>query len=143
MDHRLITWVEADFAGDTRRFQLTRGGINELQQICNAGIGGIFKRVRNEDYTQADIRETIRLGLIGGGMDPASALALVRAAVDDQPLGPNVLLAALILHAINNGLEMPEGAASKKAPAATAMTAGSTSPPETDLPPPPSDGRLQ
>jgi hypothetical protein len=119
------TFVATDFGGDERRFQLKLGQIRELQEICKTGIGAIYERVATGGFYVDDIRETVRLGLIGGGMSPAEALRLTRAYVDEQPLFENRLLAMAILSAITVGLpDSDEG----KAPAATD---GSTSPPVT------------
>jgi hypothetical protein len=51
-----------------------------------------------------DIRETIRLGLIGGGITPAEAQAMLLFSVDGRPINENVQLAADILKALFEGI---------------------------------------
>jgi hypothetical protein len=61
----------------------------------------------------SDCREVIRLGLIGGGLDPVDARKLVERYVDTQPVVKAWVLAAAILRAAVEGYEPP-----KKAPPA-------------------------
>ena len=72
-----------------------------------------------------DLRETIRLGLIGGGMDPLDALVLVKRYVDDRPLMENVLPAWRILSAALMGPE--DDAPGKEAAPAAATESASNS----------------
>lgn len=80
---------DPDFLADFNAYALLRG------------IGG--------DWRVEDVRETIRLGLIGAGMTPTDAFGLVTRYVDDlarSPLVDNVGIAAAILH---HALTAPEG----------------------------------
>ncbi|MGH6862008.1 MAG: gene transfer agent family protein [Phyllobacterium sp.] len=52
---------------------------------------------RSGYFILSDIREVIRLALIGGGMAPVPALKLVEAYVDKRPLAENITLAMLIM----------------------------------------------
>ena len=70
------------FFGDGEHlFRLPLKQIAELQEKCgglpHGAIGAVFERVETGQYAVADLVETIRLGLIGGGMDPAGAYNLV------------------------------------------------------------------
>jgi hypothetical protein len=49
--------------------------------------------------SQKEIRETLRLGLIGGGTKSTDALKLVRAYVDDRPIEDNRVIAMLVVQA--------------------------------------------
>lgn len=49
--------------------------------------------------TLKEIRETLRLGLIGGGMKPHEALRLVRSYVEEKPIEDNRLHALAIVQA--------------------------------------------
>lgn len=119
----------ADFAGRRRKFQLRIGEIGELEQVCGAGLGAVYARVATMQWRVDDLRETIRLGLIGGGASPAEAHGLVRNYVDadDAPKGEGLQLAADILTACINGVSAaagkPEGEGASDGPA--------TSPPST------------
>lgn len=71
----------------------------DLENKCGAGFGEILQRLTSGRWWVNDIRETIRLGLIGGGMEPVRAQRVVNRHVDEQPLGPNVLVAITIMSA--------------------------------------------
>ncbi|MGY2051680.1 gene transfer agent family protein [Methylobacterium sp. JK268] len=98
----------ADFAGRRRKFELRLGEIGELERRAGAGIGEIMVRLAAHRFYAADIRETVRLGLVGGGEDLAGAEALMRYSVDGFPLSEHLQLAADILAAAVTGVE-PEG----------------------------------
>ena len=80
-----------------------------LERACDAGIFGIVHRLASHHGRLADIRETIRLGLMGGSdLSDAEATRLVMDAVDGRPLSEALPLAAEILNAVINGLPEPE-----------------------------------
>lgn len=91
--------LETDWADGTYSFRLSINGAIELEQKCNAPFAEIVERVNAGKWSISDVRETIRLGLIGGGTEPVAALNMVRAYVDDMPSGlaPNAAIALLIL----------------------------------------------
>jgi hypothetical protein len=61
---RTIIWQGGEDA-----FCLAKVGlIFDLEEKCRAGIGLIYARLASGSYFLNDVRETIRLGLIGGGM---------------------------------------------------------------------------
>lgn len=100
-----VTFVRAPFAGRERTFQLRFGEAAELERLCgNSGIGLIAQRLLTMSYFVADVRETVRLGLRGGGLSDPEATALVMSAVDDVPLAEHGDLAARIVDAFINGL---------------------------------------
>lgn len=127
-----------DWADGTYTFRLGLGELQEHDEKISEGrpMGypsgplAVLSRLWDGTWKIADVRETIRLGLIGGGLPPANALKLVRRYVDDQPLIPNVGLAVLIL-AEAVGIEKQDPNAGKPAPAQTRgrgrKTTGSTS----------------
>lgn len=95
----------ARFAGRRRRFCLRIGEIGELEELCGSGVGAIWKRLALLEFRHADIRETIRLGLIGGGeLVPGAAETLVARFVDDHPLAETVDLAVSIMRALIEGV---------------------------------------
>ncbi|MGV8832163.1 MAG: gene transfer agent family protein [Devosia sp.] len=84
------------FFGDRERaFALTPLVIPELQRTTAKGIGAIIDSLRRLTY--AEITETIRLGLVGGGTQPGEAAALVSTYVPARPLGEANILAIDIL----------------------------------------------
>lgn len=62
------------------------------------------------DWRVDDVRETIRLGLIGGGLTPSDAFLLVATYVDKRPMNENVGTAAsILLHAVVGDPDDPVG----------------------------------
>lgn len=98
------TTVRAPFAGQDRTFRLRLGEIGELERLCSAGIGEIMMRLASHRFRAADIRDTIRLGLEGGGLFEPDATALVMRYLDDEPIGEHLNLAADILTAAVSGV---------------------------------------
>lgn len=112
-------------------FRLAIGQLRELQEKCNAGPFEIADRLETKRWRIDDLREVLRLGLIGGGKAPAEALTLVRRYVDERPFAENVYPAySVLLAALVGAPDDPVG----KAPAEEAKTeamAASSSPPST------------
>lgn len=127
--------LEVAFGDGEFTFRLGLGELEELERKCDLGVFQIAGRLHpeNRQFRLVEVTETIRLGLIGGGMKPVDALAKVRRYVDERPLDESrdvayaVVLAALMrLHTTEP--ELPSGEA------AAATSDGSTSPPSTDQP---------
>lgn len=96
-----LTWGDADY-----KFNIAKvGQILELEEKCGCGIAEVFGRIRDSKWRINDLRETIRLGLIGAGTDPSKALILVKRYVDDRPLIENVQFAMVILMAALVGVK--------------------------------------
>lgn len=86
------------FFGDQEyTFKLTPESIRELESKCGSGIGAIANRLFSRNFAQADINETIRLALVGGGTSPRRAHELIVAYVDGRPLIETYELASEIL----------------------------------------------
>jgi len=97
--------IDLDWADGTYRFRIGLGQVRELQEKCDAGPATIFGRLADGSWRIDDFRETIRLGLIGGGLEPAKALVLVKRYVDDRAWLESVLPAEVILGAALSGVE--------------------------------------
>lgn len=120
--------VSFDWADGHYRFRLPIEQLLELQVKCDAGPPEIHARLASARWRVEDLRETIRLGLIGGGLTPVKALELTRAYVDQRPLHESVNPAFAILTAALVGVpgdQPEEGAPSKKAGAETGTPDGS------------------
>jgi hypothetical protein len=91
--------VELDFGDGTYTFRLAWGQLVNLQEACDAGPYVILERLMVGSWKMADVRETIRYGLIGGGQTPAQALKMVREYVEARPPVENLLAARAILSA--------------------------------------------
>ncbi len=123
--------VTLDWKDGEDRFRLRLGEIRILQEKCAAGPLTIHRRLLTGDWYVDDVRETIRLGLIGGGLSSDDAMKKVRRSVDERPLAESVSLAAAVVLAAVVGV--PDDAVGKGAAeeAATEATTASSSPPST------------
>lgn len=109
---RLSAEVELAWGPGVFTFGLKAKQIEELERICKEGIGRICMRAfSGVDYNYTMLRETIRLGLIGGGTAPVTAAELVNTYVDGQPIDPpadpssTLKTATAILKAVHFGWE--------------------------------------
>lgn len=145
------THIDLAFADGAYRFALGLAQIHELQTKCKAGIGAIYARVLqgrvSEDisighpayaaYHVDDLVETVRQGLIGGGVGwvdeqeikvgPLRANDLIERYLLALPLMEQWNLAASILHAKVDGYE-PEKKSPEQAGDETTDAVGSTTP---------------
>lgn len=95
--------ITEDWADGTYAFRLSVKGILELEEKCGAPFGQIFSRLTSGLYAANDVIETIRIGLIGGGLDAATAKKLVdRYAL---PIASNYTIARTIILAAMFGFE--------------------------------------
>jgi hypothetical protein len=128
--------IELDFGDGTYTFRLAIDGIEEIEEKRDTSLYTIAARLSPELRSPRlkDISETLRIGLIGGGMKPVDALALVRRYVDERPVDENrdvayaVVMAGLARVHPGEFKEMDEGEAPAAGPS------GSTSPPSTPEP---------
>lgn len=91
--------VTFDWADGTHSFRLAWGQLAELQEKCDAGPYVVLQRLHSGAWRIEDISNIIRLGLIGGKMEPVAALKLVRAYVEARPPMENLVPAQVILSA--------------------------------------------
>ena len=89
--------IELDFADGTYRFRLAIGQWEELDEKTNRGPEELLRMTVDGTWRPLHLREVIRLGLIGGGLESGKALALVKRYFDNEPLGQHVALVARIL----------------------------------------------
>ena len=94
---------KAFFGDREREFSLTPHLIPELERLTGKGFGAIVEGVRRASF--AELVNTVRLGLIGGGTHPEEAQTLVQTYVNAHPLGEVHLLALDILHDLWTGPE--------------------------------------
>jgi hypothetical protein len=86
------------FFGDAEYdFRVTPRLVVELEHKTGAGIGALCSRVFARQFAQADITETIRIALIGGGTAPERAASLIASYAVDRPLSETYPLAVAIL----------------------------------------------
>jgi hypothetical protein len=119
----------ADFAGEERAFRVRLGEIRRIEAKCEAGVGEVGRRLSRAllivrqvgqlsmvealagglDIRADDVREVIYQGLVGGGMSPGDATALVRREIDERGLRGLVDNVGVALLALCGANEAPEG----------------------------------
>jgi len=123
--------VALEWADGTYSFRLTVNGAIELEQKCEAAIAVIAARIQSGVYSVADVRETIRIGLIGGGLKPEKAARLVKIYVDERPLAESHAVARVVIGGLMFGFE-----AAPFAQAAPAESPSASSPTRSTAPQP-------
>lgn len=108
--------ITFEWADGEHTFRLAIGQLRELQDKCSAGPMEILDRLAGRTWRVDDVRETIRLGLMGGGKGASEALTFVKRYVDDAPLTDNVHVAQAILLAALIGVSDDPVGAQKKSP---------------------------
>lgn len=91
--------IELNWPDAPRTFRLRIGELRKLQERCDAGPKKVLDRLLDGSWLVEDIRETIRLGLMGGGAKPDEAVKLLADYVDERPLMDSVIWAQAILMA--------------------------------------------
>lgn len=71
--------------GEDYVFRLAWGQLIKLQEVRLCGAFLVFERLHGSEWMVEDIREVIRLGLVGGGLDPIKATKLVKEYVEQRP----------------------------------------------------------
>ena len=93
--------VTMTWPGGEHPFRLALAQLEGLQQKTDAGPEWLLMRLQTGQWTAAEVFETLRFGLIGGGMGDGDAAKTVRNAFDRHPLiefkvpALGVLMAAL------------------------------------------------
>jgi hypothetical protein len=95
--------ITIPFADGDHTFRLAWGELSKLQEACDAGPFVIWSDLMNGSWRMEQISNVIRLGLIGCGKEPAEALKLVRAYVEDRPPMETLALAQGVLGAALQG----------------------------------------
>lgn len=108
--------IDLEFADATYTFRLAWGGLEKVQEACDAGPFVIFERLSTGQWKTNDIREVIRHGLLGGGNDVATVRRLIRDYVEERPAAENVTIAIAVISCALIGA--PEEDSAKKSGAA-------------------------
>lgn len=124
--------IDLDWGDGHHKFALPIGQLRELQDKCDAGPNRILQRLSGIDWRIDDIREVMRLSLIGGGMKPTDAHLLCVRYVDNRPLMESRLHAqAILLKALVGDPDDPVGKNQADQPT-TPATEKSPGPPSSD-----------
>jgi len=102
--------------GDGEKRQLNCSRIKhllELEELCNASVMVILNRLRDSTWGVRDVREPIRLGLIGGGAPEEKAAVLTMKFADrrsDGLIGAAPYAAVIVAKALaGEALDQPLG----------------------------------
>lgn len=101
------TETRAFFGDREHTFCLTPPMIAELERATDSAVGAIYGRLSRMEFAMRDVRETIRLGLIGGGMTPQRAAEMIETYVDPQPLAATASTALAVMVALFFGSVSP------------------------------------
>jgi len=138
--------ITLDFGDGRHRFRVAGlGELEELQEKTGVGPYTVLQRLMSSEWRVAEVRETIRIGLIGGGAKPLDALKLVERYVDARPDWlRNASLAQVIMAAALAGSQEDEvgksDAPGDSTEAMSYQTAASPSAPSME-PPAPAESR--
>ena len=122
--------IDLDWADGRYRFRLGFAQLRELQEKTGFGVFRSLRRAIEGDWGVDEISQTLRLGLIGGGMPPVDALRLTRLYVEARPPAESTEHALAVLMAAVHGVpDEPLGKGA--APATATETSPSNSPPST------------
>lgn len=120
-----LAWGDGEYM-----FRLAYGDLRQLQEKTGVGPQVLWKRLVDGSWLIEDARNVLFFGLVGGGMAPPAATALVKAWCEQRPPAESILPAVTVLAAALFGApEEPVGKAG--APPAAAEMTGSNSPPST------------
>lgn len=75
-----------DWPGGNHAFQLRLGELHQLQEKTDSGPEFLLRKLQAGQWAASDLREILRLGLVGGGLDHASAVKAVDCALNNVPL---------------------------------------------------------
>ncbi len=127
--------IEITWAGGDHTFRLGLDEVEELEAATDMSIFLLHSAMASSSPF-AKVRhysETIRIGLIGGGMSPVDARLMARRYVDQRPLVESVALAAVIIRAALERVHSNEVDTSS-GEAETVEPNGSTSPSSEETP---------
>ncbi|RCW80929.1 gene transfer agent family protein [Phyllobacterium bourgognense] len=107
-DNHHYARITQPFGDGNYDFQFGWKAAIEWEEKFNRSLFGTFNRMHREGiYLIADIKEIIRLALIGAGTAPVAALKLVERYVEGRPLSENMTLSLQILEAAFFGNNAP------------------------------------
>jgi hypothetical protein len=121
-------WADGEYT-----FRLGLREIRLLQEKTGLGPLALFRRIQRDEWRIDDLRETLRLGLIGAGMDDMKALALVKNHFDDRPKVDAKEPAMKIIGAFLVGVPDDPLGKQKAAEGSSGAMESSPSPPSTGL----------
>jgi hypothetical protein len=126
--------IELKWGDGAYTFRLGLSELEELERLLNLSVFQIVMRLSPETRiaTTREIIQTIRLGLIGGGLSPVDAMTKVDRYVDQRPLDENRDAAYAV--ALASIMRLHSSEVEKPGEDQAAKISESTSPPSSDTP---------
>lgn len=113
-----LLWADGEYT-----FKLGWGELALLQEATDCGPLYLVERLGGKHWRIGDISNTIRLGLMGGGMDQIEALKMVKNYVESRPPMENLSIAFTIIAAgVQGAPDEPLGEAEGEATGESSMT---------------------
>jgi hypothetical protein len=109
--------VQILFGGDERNFRLGIDQLIALEDVLDCGFRACLVRLLKDEWRVRDVREPIRLALIGGGSEPKKAKVLVDEFVVPGRFAYAHMVAKTILAAVLDDGGEPVGKKVAAAPA--------------------------
>jgi hypothetical protein len=121
--------IELEWAEETRRFRIAIGEFRGLQDAVNgrrsvlnlepSGPSGLLNLLRTNNAWPDDVRDVLKAGLIGGGLEYSKVQRLLIRHFDNSPLLAHMKVAFTILLAALVGVPGDESVSKKKTETAT------------------------
>lgn len=100
MSDKPFSQITQPFADGEYNFALTWDGAIEWEEKTSRSLYGTFKfMAEHQSGMVADVREIIRIALVGGGLAPIRALSLVKRYVEGRPLDESLPVALSAIEA--------------------------------------------
>lgn len=93
-----LAWADGDHT-----FRLGWAELEALQEAVDAGPWTVLQRLYDRSCRVGDVSHVMRLGLVGGGLEPTAALKLTRTYVEGRPPAENLMHAFAVLSVALNG----------------------------------------
>lgn len=81
------------------------GELEQLEEVMDCGMATIYRRLTDGDWKVKDVREVLRLALIGGGMPPYEAAGMINRLITEGYFGHYYVVAQAVIQAAVMGYE--------------------------------------
>ena len=106
------TPITVEWGDGEQTFALPIDQLRELQEKTGRGPLALLRKVQAGEWFVDDLREVLRLGLVGGGAKPPAALALVKRYYDTH--GGHIEHAPTAVAILAAALTAPKGTSAPK-----------------------------
>lgn len=96
--------IEFEWGGEDRSFRLALKGLIAIEELSGVSPYAVLERLQARRPMMKDCRTILLHGLVGDGMDMATATKLVKVYCDDVPPSDNIVPATAVLSAALYGV---------------------------------------